>query len=157
MNNANPHLQFVQNTLRVQGGATRSYDLVTAVVSYLIALESYGDAQSIPELLQALATLTDMLQGPCLPNINAVLQARAVDTCKRILAWSDRDLRVSNPGAPKQYLRDFCPRPAGCGLTRIPALCSSDRAGASLGEWVARITRLSGNSTGPWWRYCAPC
>ena len=83
-----------QNALRSQAAGARSFDLVTAVAQYFVTLEAHGDAQGMPEMLQAMETLTDMLQGPCTENIDAVIQARVVDTCKRILAWTERDLRV---------------------------------------------------------------
>lgn len=90
-----PTSRVMQNTLRVQATAGRSYDLVTAVARYFVTLEAHGDENGVAEMLQAVATMIDMMQGPCVENINTVINAKVVDACKRILAWTDRDLKAS--------------------------------------------------------------
>jgi hypothetical protein len=84
----------VQSALRLQATSGRSYDLVTAVARYFVALEAHGDNSNLNETMQAIATLVDMTQGPCTENISAVISAKVVDACKRIFSWSEVDLQV---------------------------------------------------------------
>ncbi len=107
-----------QNMLRTQATAGRSYDLVTAVARYFVTLEAHGDENCVTEMLQAVATMIDMMQGPCLENIQAVIAAKVVDACKRILAWSEIEFTVRCP--PSLH----CPK-ASC-MTRLVVCLGHD-------------------------------
>jgi hypothetical protein len=88
------HVLKRQDTLRIQGKSGKSYDLVTAVARYFVTLEACADEAGLREALQAINTMIDMMQGPCMGNILAVIDAKVVEACKRLLAWTDNDLMV---------------------------------------------------------------
>jgi hypothetical protein len=78
----------------MQTASGKSYDLVTSVARYFVTLESCADEAGLREALQAVETMVDMMQGPCVENINVIVNAKVVDACKRVLAWTDMDLSV---------------------------------------------------------------
>ena len=84
----------VQDTLRSQGVSGKSYDLVTAVARYFRVLVAHADEAGVLEAIQAMNTLVDMVQGPCVGNIATVIDAKVVEACKRLLSWSDADRKV---------------------------------------------------------------
>ncbi len=83
-----------QDTLRVQAKSGKSYDVVTAVARYFVTLEACADEAGLREALQAMDTMIDMMQGPCLGNIDAITGAKVVEACKRLLAWTNIERTV---------------------------------------------------------------
>ena len=98
----------MQDTLRVQARSGKSYDLVTSVARYFVTIEASLDEDSLDEALQAMNTLVDMMQGPCVGNIQAAIDAKVVDVCKRLLAWTDADLKVLSLGCAICAHRRVC-------------------------------------------------
>ncbi len=68
--------------------------MVLAVVDLFMGMESTVQAHSLPDAVQCVETLVDLVQGPCKENQAVCISAKLLNSVVSVLSWERGDLEV---------------------------------------------------------------
>ena len=80
------HNTLLQNYLRAQTSSRKSFDLVTKIVKYLDSMVRNRNKEYFDKMILCLEVLTEFIQGPCIENQIAIIEAKLVETASEILS-----------------------------------------------------------------------
>ncbi len=120
-----------ENAGPVQAGV----DMVSVVAQYLLGLERHMNQHMLGDAAQALQTLVEFLQGPCVANQALVIRLKVPAVLTSFLSWTNRELYVR--GIPRKVT-----------VVRTELLTPPDTLLFRAKHLVRRMCRHKGTDTG---------